>query len=453
MSAKILTLDELKEKLERANDEMETADAALQSAQGDSGTDEGIVDELRSKFDETVASVTTIAEAIERKEKMAAAIAAVPRETGERKSSEPTVRILNEPLTYRRASEGGQYSFFRDVYAASVGDFEAQTRLQRHTREMAALGVEQRAITTSSGGPGLVPTVYFQELIAKFARAGRPFADAIGGRPLPPDGVSFQIPRVTTGSTTAVTSEGSGVNDSSPVTDDITLALNTVTGKVDMSRQLAERSTPAADELIGQDLAADYAKQLDTQLLTQATNGILNLSGTNSSTTSTATVVSLYAKLADATQLIWTNAFVAPNLIVMHPRRWAAVLAAVDSSNRPLVVPSVDDAIQIFNAFGATGNKVPQGLVGTMQGLPVVIDPNVPTNLGAGTNEDRVIVTDRTQQVLFEVGTPSVQVMTEVLSGNLQVRLLCYGYFAFSFARLPKSSTIISGTGLVTPTF
>ena len=291
--------------------------------------------------------------------------------------------------------------------------------------------------------------------MAEFARASRPFADAIGGRPLPEVGMTFNVPRVTTGTSTAVQTEGSAIQDGSAVTDYLSFTVNTVAGKQDVSRQLLDRSDPATDTVIGQDLAADYAKQLDTQMLTQATNGITVLSGVNTVTYTDATPTAgeLYAKFADAIQQVWTNRFAAPDLIVMHPRRWAFFLGAVDTTNRPLVLPDTAAANQAFNALATGTTSVPQGLVGQIQGLPVVIDPNIPITLGAGTNEDIIVVTRRSDQLLFEVGAPTVAVETGVLSGNLQVRIYAYGYFAFTFARHAKATSRIAGTGLVTPTF
>jgi HK97 family phage major capsid protein len=450
MTTKILTAEELRDALEAANDDMETADAALQALASD--TEEGVVVEMRANFDGKVAEVSRISEAIGRKEKMAEAIAAVPRPEA-RSDVAPVVRVLNEPLTYRKADEGGQHSFFSDLVNSKLNDdFTAQARLQRHAREMS---VEQRAMTTAGGsGVGLVPPQYLQDELAAFARAGRPFADAIGGRPLPPVGVTLNVPRVTTGTTTAVqASEAAAANDSSAVTDTIALTLNTVAGKVDMSRQLVERSNPSTDSVIGADLIADYAKQLDTQLLTQATNGITLLSGTNAVTAGTATAAAIWPKFADGIQQIWTNRFASPDLIVMHPRRWAMFLGALDSSNRPLVEPDAMGAVQIFNAMAANQEFVPQGLVGQIQGVPVLIDPNIPTNLGGGTNQDTIVVTKRGDALLFESGTPTIALYDQVLSANLQVRILCYGYFFFTFARYPKATSIISGAGLVPPTF
>lgn len=45
------------------------------------------------------------------------------------------------------------------------------------------------------------------------------------------------------------------------------------------------------------------------------------------------------------------------------------------------------------------------------------------------------------------------RVLSEVLSGTLQVRLQVYGYIAFTAERFPQSVSIISGTGLKPPTF
>lgn len=458
MTANIKPLEELREDLSEATLRQEEIDAQIVDLGPD--PDAGKLSELEQRFEDQGKEVAFIAATIERREimKQKKAEAPLPKDgDGAPPSSERThVRVGGEPLTYRpegvREPDGSFRSFFADALAASKGDVTAQARLARHTREME---LENRAITTSSGGPGLVPTQYFLDQLATFARAGRPFADALDSQPLPDAGTSFSVPRVTTGATTAVQTEGSGVNDSSPVTDYLTLALNTVAGKVDSSRQLVDRSNPLADQIVGADLAADYNKQLDTQLLTQATNGITVLSGTNgvTYTQATPTAATLYPKVADAIQQVWTNRFASPSLIVMHPRRWAQVLGGVDSSNRPLALADLGAAVQIFNAMAGVNSTLSQGLVGVMQGLPVVLDPNIPITLGAGTNQDVVVVTRREDHILAESAAPRIEVYEEVLSGNLQVRIMCWGYFAFTFARYAKATSIISGTGLVTPSF
>jgi len=144
------------------------------------------------------------------------------------------------------------------------------------------------------------------------------------------------------------------------------------------------------------------------------------------------------------------NRFAAAEAIVMHPRRWAWISAALDSQNRPLVVPEANSA---SNAVGVFSQPTAEGAVGTMQSLPVFLDANIPITLGAGTNQDLIIVARFSDDLLFEDPVPTVTVYEGVLSANLQVRILCYGYFAFTFARYAKANSIISGTGLNTPTF
>lgn len=376
---------------------------------------------------------------------MESELAKVPRAT-DTETLGSRVRVTFEPSTVYRPDLPN--SFFADLVNRGQS-FEAEARIRRHQTE---INVEQRAITTSSGGPGLVPPQYLLDQIATFARAGRVLANRCQNLPLPDVGMTFNIPRVTTGSTTAVQgSEAGAVQDSSPVTDYLALAVNTVAGKIDLSRQLFDRSNPSVDTVLAQDLAADYAKQLDTQLISQATNGVTVLSGTNAITftTGSPTVALLYPKVADAIQQVAVNRFAPADGIVMHPRRWAWITAAVDTQNRPLVVPEGNSS----NAVALFTTPTAEGAVGSMQGLPVFLDANIPITLGAGTNQDVIIVARFDDDLLFEDSTPTVAVYDGVLSANLQVRILCYGYFAFTFARYAKANSIISGTGLTSPVF
>jgi len=81
-----------------------------------------------------------------------------------------------------------------------------------------------------------------------------------------------------------------------------------------------------------------------------------------------------------------------------------------------------------------------------------VTDPNIPTNLGSGTNEDVILVLRASDLLLWESSVRS-RVLPEVGSGTLTVRLQVYGYIAFSAERYPKSTSLIGGSGLATPAF
>jgi hypothetical protein len=91
-----------------------------------------------------------------------------------------------------------------------------------------------------------------------------------------------------------------------------------------------------------------------------------------------------------------------------------------------------------------------QQVVGSIQGLPVVTDPNLETNLGTGGDEGPVYVLRASDVVLWESGIRA-RVLPETKAQNLTVLLQLFGYVAFSAARYPQS--IIEITGLTVPTW
>ena len=70
-----------------------------------------------------------------------------------------------------------------------------------------------------------------------------------------------------------------------------------------------------------------------------------------------------------------------------------------------------------FNSFGLGDADAVGRVVGEIQGLPVVTDPNVPTNIqsttSASTLEDVIIVTRASDLILFEDGAVPTQVTFE----------------------------------------
>lgn len=84
--------------------------------------------------------------------------------------------------------------------------------------------------------------------------------------------------------------------------------------------------------------------------------------------------------------------------MVVHPRRWAWLASYTDTTGRPLVSPTAGG----YNALAAPGEVVSAGRAGSVLGLEVWTDPNVPTNLGAGTNQDAVLMFKRDDIWLWE---------------------------------------------------
>ena len=122
--------------------------------------------------------------------------------------------------------------------------------------------------------------------------------------------------------------------------------------------------------------------------------------------------------------------------------------ASFDSTGRPLVSPSGN----AFNQIADASTVAAQGPVGQMAGLPVYTDPNLPTNLGAGTNQDPILVLRSSDLYLWETA-PTFASFDGPYADSLSVLLRVHGYAAFIGSRYPQSIAVINGTGTVTPAY
>jgi HK97 family phage major capsid protein len=372
-------------------------------------------------------------------------------------------RVGSEPHQYRAPTPGrhrddDEPSFLRDLYATQIlRDPAAASRLERHGNEVVADNLTWTKRAIGSGAvSGFVPPQYLSELFAEYARAGRPLANLCTPMPLPPEGMTLNVPRITTSTTTAVQpAEGGAIGNQDPDDTLINVPVVTIGGYVDTSRQAIERGT-LVEELLFADLAADYNARLDSQLISGSGSagqhmGVLTVAATNAIAYADAspTIPELWPKLADAVGKVISQRYTGPTAMVSHPNLWAWLLAERDTTGRPMFEPSS----VAFNPLGTLG---PQDYTATAQGqvlVPFVADGNVPTNLGGATNETRIIVADFRDLYLFEDGgsAPAQLRFDQPLSSTLQIRLVAYGYSAFASGRQPKAISIVSGTGLIVP--
>ena len=424
---------------------LEKAEAIVKNAQD-------MVRELTTEEDDEVArareEVKELDEQIRRHKELEERAAAA---TESRKASGIEVAVAevkSEPRTYAPKSE---HSFVRDAFAAQfMNDFGASQRLARHMTEER---VERRDVT-SANFAGLIVPQFLTELAAPFARAGRPFLDAARKHALPAEGLVISISKVTTGSATAVQTEGAAVQETNIDDTKLDVSIVTVAGQQNVSRQAIERGTNI-DTLVMADLVSAYHTNLDSLFVTTSATSLTNtITQVVTYTDASPTVAELYPKIVDCVQRIQTNFFAGPNFILMHPRRLAFILAAVDGQNRPLAVP-----VPNFNgqpAF-ASGNGAPvYGNSGyTMLGLPIITDANVITTNGAGTNEDVIIVGNTQEAHLWEQGggDPMMLRFEQPKGAELQVQMVVYGYSAFTANRYPNAFALVGGTGLITPSF
>jgi HK97 family phage major capsid protein len=444
----------------------QTAQDALVSLRNDPNLTEDAVTERTRVRDEADAAINTARANLERLEAEQVREAELEQLSArvEPAAARPTggARVTSEPETYRK---GGNTSYFRDLMRATMlGNNESAQRLVRNNAQTLdqarGLAVSSdapqhvRALTTVDGAGGeFVPPLWMINDMVELARAGRVVADQVVGQSLPGGTDSISLPKLATGTATAEqATQNTGLQETDATTSSVTAAVATIGGVQTVAQQLLDQSPINMDEVLLADLAADYAIKADLFVIqNNAANklGLLSVASPNTVTWTdgTPTVGELWGKIADGIQQIHTNRLMPPDKIFMHPRRWAWFTAALDTAGRPLVGASNPQ-----NGLGNSGAATSQGWVANIQGLDVYVDPNIPINLGAGTNEDRIIIV-RSGDIRFYEGSPKSEAFRETAAKNLSVVLRFYNYAALHASRLPKAITVISGTGLVTPTF
>lgn len=379
-----------------------------------------------------------------------------------------TTTTVTEPLTYVK---GDGKSYFRDMAKMQLGlaDEKTKDRIFRHEKDVATnsdikriarVGDEFRNLDRNDGSGGyLVPPLWVMNELVELARSGRPYANLVSQLPLPAGTDSINVPKILTGTATAIqTADNATVQETDLTDTSVQAPVKTIAGQQGIAIQAIEQSPLDFDQVIFRDLAADYATKLDLQVISGSNGsgqvkgvrnatGIITITATDAGT-ETSKGQTVWKKIADGIQRVHTQRFQAPQVIVMHPRRWSAFTAMLDSNGRPLVVPNGPAQ----NQLGEFGGVVSQQVVGTMHGLPVVTDPNMPITLGAGTNEDVIHVLKADDLWLFE-SSVRTRALSETRAVGLTVLLQIYGYLAFTAERQPKSVVEIGGTALTAPTF
>ena len=421
-----------------ALDEFEAAVEAVALAEGD---DLPAAEERASKAEAEVERRSAIIEKLEKvaEARKATPVIVPPAEKAEREL--PSVSVTRDEPVYRPDVRA---SFYRDLVYRDR-DHKAMERLSRHDAQM-------RDMTTSAtAGGNFVPPLYLGELYEEVRRNRRVVVNQFPRLPLPPSGDTISIPAFTSGGAMGAQQEANAVPDTDLVSATTSVSVRTYAGQIDVSRQLLDRAEAGGqtiDTLIFRELTNAYDASLEADVINGTAAaykhvGLLQLSNAASVTytAGTATVAELYAKIVSAIATVTANFKESPDAIICHPRR-AAFLTGNLSSNQPL--------FQVGDLNQSVGTNV-AGLAGTIAGIPVYSTPAMPTNLGTGTDEDRIIVANLSSLPFME-GPLNTRVHEGVLSADLEVRLQVWAYSALASTRYNVSGAspvaVISGTGL-----
>lgn len=220
----------------------------------------------------------------------------------------------------------------------------------------------------------------------------------------------------------------------------VSASVFTAAGLATISNQLLADSNPDIDRLVTADLSKRLVALEEAAFINGTGSGqplgILNTPGLQAQAITVAGVTAdggLLDAILDAIGKIQTE-HGEPTAIVMHPRTWTRVLKAKDAVGTYLVGPE----------------SVQQGRQATKSifGYRVVLSNRVPTNLGTGTNESRIIVGDFSEALVLDRQgitvdeSPHVRFTTNATMFRAEQRV------GFTAARSPKAFCVIGGAGL-----
>lgn len=364
-------------------------------------------------------------------------------------------RVGAEARTYNPGNcrKGGL--FLRDVMLQHLNrDMQAEQRLIRHMQEerVERAGYLQRAVGTGAFA-GLTVPQYLTDMYAPATAALRPFADICNKHDLPDQGMTVNISRITTPTGVALQSaENAAVQETNM--DDTLLTENVLTaaGQQTVSRQAIDRGTGIEDVIID-DLYRRYTTALDSTLINQATTGLSAVATATTYTDASPTGPELWPKILGAGSGVEASllGFAAPDAVVMHSRRWYWLQSQMTSTWPMIGQPGIATQAAGTNFAERYGS----GARGVLpNGHVVIVDNNIATNLGAGTNEDEIYVVPSAECHLWEDPEAPLFIRAEQpAAASLGVLLVLYGYFAYSLRRYSNGMGKISGTGLISPAF
>ena len=364
------------------------------------------------------------------------------------------VRVGQEERTYRPDTDRTGRDFLLDVGRSALGDHSASARLERHmTEERVDNGVQVERVAGTGAFAGLVVPQYLTDLYAPAAKANRPFANACNIHDMPAEGMTLNISRITTATSTAIQSaQGDAVSETDIDDTLMSISVQTVGGQQTLSRQAIERGAGVEGVMLD-DLFRSYHTTVDSTLLNQATNGLTNVATSVTYTDASPTVAELYPKLLSALSGV-ESALVdqdpGDNIAVMHSRRWYWIQSALGSTWPLAQQPGIAPQLGFANLAEAYGSGV-RGVL--PNGTPVIVDNNIATNLGSGTDEDEIYIGSRREFHLWEDAAAPMLIRAEqTKAANVGVLFVVYGYIAYTHARYAHARKI-AGTGLVAPTF
>jgi HK97 family phage prohead protease len=308
----------------------------------------------------------------------------------------------------------------RSLRLPSPGEYIAA--MKRGGSEFAELNSKIQAATGDvviSDAAGLLPTQVVAPIFDDINPL-RPIVTALGTRAMPQAGSSFLRPFVKVHSAVGQQStELTALSTANFEVDDISIAKKTFGGKLLLSEQVIDWSSPSMLDAAIQDMTGQYALATEKETVDRL---VAAMSAGNAITTDLTDGEEIIADLYLAASEIAEVGNYLPNALLVAPKTWAKLGAAVDGQGRPL--------FPLAGPVNSAG-QLPQGTSGwngNILGLTLIVSNQI-TDQAFGTQDaddflwvlnTRAIETYEQQKGFLELRDPA----------NLGVSISLRGYFA-----------------------
>lgn len=333
----------------------------------------------------------------------------------------------------------GNASVFQDIRLANKGDQAAKARLVSGFEGLNAEGKAMTEGTNSQGGYLVRPQVERQIVLAReYDNVLRGLCSKLN---VTTNSISLDQLGLTT--TAGWVAELATKPESTGMTlATVTASVFTAAGLATVSNQLLADSNPAVDGLVTDDLAKRLVALEEAAFIngtgTGQPLGILNTPGIGATSLTATDVLSLLDAILDAVAAVETG-HGAPSAILMHPRTWTRILKSRDAQGAYYIDPTGGPQDP------RTGLRGP---VKSLWGYPVVTSNRIPTNLGTGTNESRVIVGDFRECLILDRQGITVDESPHVYFTTNQTVFRAEQRVGFTAARTPAAINVVGGAGL-----
>jgi HK97 family phage major capsid protein len=347
----ITLVDVLRQSVDELHGRMDAIEAGAVADQRDTLTDveQATWDELRAEAEAKTARLELL---VSRGELDAQAGALVARIRGAAEAG-PTPDPLAGPSSFPYRTPG---EYVLGYMRARHGDAAESARFTRALADV-----------TTAGTPGLVPPQVTGDVLGSWV-GNRPSVDAMSHPTLPPVGMEVQRPHISQHTDVGPHTEKGPVTSREFKLDLAKIPLSSYAGAVDVSWELANRSSPSALDIVFQDLAAVYGRNSDKAAMNGITANIAQ------AVVWDGTAATLAKAIADAAVLCATNGEenLFPDTVWLGLSSYGLLASLVDAAGRPLF-----PYLAPMNAYG-TGDAV--GNLSSVMGLRPVVDPYITPN-------------------------------------------------------------------------